>query len=227
MQKSLFAVVLTGVLAAPALAQPAEKSPFTGPKIEGLIGYDKIQPGSDYDLEPEEGGDDSVNGLIYGAAAGFDFDLRGVVIGIEGEFSDSTGKQDVQVSFDGADVASRFKVGRDLYVGGRLGFRASPSTLVYAKAGYTNIKVDVSAAFNGADFGLDPSVTSFRTDVDVRGYRFGAGVEHLFGSKVYGKLEYRYSNYVRFELDNAFNANNGFEVDIDRHQAVVGVGVRF
>ncbi len=226
MRKTLFIAILTSGFAAPALSQPAEKS-FTGPRIEGLVGYDRVQLGSDFDVAQEEGGDDSVDGLTYGAAAGFDFDLRGIIIGIEGEFSDTTGRQDVEGSIDGANFAARFKVGNDLYVGGRLGFRATPSTLVYGKAGYTNVDVDASLAFNGADFGLEPGLNSFTTDAVVRGYRLGAGVEHLFGPNLYGKLEYRYSNYSRVEFDEAFTPRNGYGIDGDRHQAVVGLGVRF
>ena len=49
-------------------------------------------------------------------------------------------------------------------------------------------------------------------NVNLDGVRVGAGLEYQVGSNMYVKGEYRYSNY---------------ELGITRHQAVLGVGVRF
>ena len=64
--------------AAPAIAQDTvERAPFTGPHAEVLIGWDSLQGGDD-------GTDDSADGLGYGVAAGFDFQMGQFIAGIEG-----------------------------------------------------------------------------------------------------------------------------------------------
>lgn len=111
------------------------------------------------------------------------------------------------------------KSGRDLYIGGRLGFRATPRTLVYGKAGYTNARLDLTASDGTTETG---------NHYNLDGYRVGAGVEEAIGRNTYAKVEYRYSNYGTARLEYPSGANTGnFSVDTDRHQVVVGVGVRF
>lgn len=219
MRKHLLAIALTGTLAAPAFAQSAGASPFTGVRVEALAGYDILRSGDSGNQDGDEsGGGDSISGVTYGIGAGFDFDLGGVVAGIEGEISDSTAKRRERDSFDGVDVAAGLSAGRDLYVGGRIGFKAAPSTLIYAKGGYTNTSIDAFVEFDGE---------RFADDARVGGFRLGAGVEQLFGPNAYGKLEYRYSSYSKLELSDDFDEDLSGDVDLDRHQVIVAFGFRF
>jgi outer membrane immunogenic protein len=215
MRKFALAALLAGTVAAPALAQDA--SPFTGPRIEGLIGYDSLRSGEDEDGVDtgDNEGDETIDGAAFGVGVGYDFDLGGVVAGIEGEFMESTGEQDSDESIDG--FTSSIETGRDLYVGARLGAQVAPSTLVYAKGGYTNTSIE--AAF-------EDDSDRFEFDTNVDGWRLGAGVERLFGPNMYGKIEYRYSNYNNVD----FQGDEGdleADIDLDRHQVVAGVGWRF
>ena len=231
MPRHLFAILtagtsLTGTLATPVLAQSTEPSPFGGVRIEALVGYDMLRPGDDGNEDvgsaDGEGSDDSIDGLMYGLGVGYDFDLGGVVAGIEGEISDSTGKQEGRDSFDDIDVAAGLSIERDLYVGGRIGFAAGPSTLIYAKGGYTNTTVNAFAQV--AD-------ERFEDKASVDGFRIGTGIEQMFGATAYGKLEYRYSRYGKLELGDDLAAELGemdaSKIDLDRHQVVVAFGLRF
>ena len=208
--------LLATTAAMPAFAQ--DGSDFTGPRVEALIGYDSLRSGESEDDgvdSSENDGDETIDGAVYGVAAGYDFDLGGVVAGVEGEFTESSGEQEGDESVDG--FASSIETGRDLYVGGRVGFPVTPSTLLYAKGGYTNTAIE--AAYSD-------DVDSFELDTNVDGYRLGAGVEQKFGTNLYGKVEYRYSNYDNLEIgdgDEAFSTG----IDLDRHQVVAGVGMRF
>ena len=224
MRKLLIASLLAG-LAAPAFAQDA--SPFTGFRLEAIGGYDALKSGDRDDDGVDTGedeGDESLEGAVFGVGAGYDFDLGGVVAGIEGEFTESTGEQEADETLDGINFTSRVETGRDIYVGGRLGFRAGPSTLVYGKAGYTNTSVE--AGFETAD-------DRFEFDSNVDGWRLGAGIEQLFGANAYGKLEYRYSNYGNLDFSDDFDLDDfdpedlDTEIDLDRHQVVAAVGWRF
>ena len=193
--------------AAPALAQ-SEKAPFTGPHIEALAGYDALGSGKNFNAS-------SKDGLMYGVNAGYDFQIGGAVLGLEGEYADSTTRARGN-SINVAGDSGRLDADRDLYAGARIGFAVRPSTLIYAKGGYTNLRLK-STYTNGATTTIDHAT--------LDGYRLGAGIEqkfNLFGPSGFVKAEYRYSNYGNA---NVGAANLG--VDVDRHQVVAGVGVRF
>ena len=151
--------------------------------------------------------------------------LAGYDITKAGSSVDDDSNIDNDQSIDGAlfGVGAGYdnvKTNRDLYVGARVGYVVSPRTMVYAKGGYTNAKFDVR---NG-----DGSVET-NTDIDADGWRIGAGVEQAVSNNVFAKLEYRYSNYEKGELDYRGDIPDGqrFDLDLDRHQIVAGVGVRF
>ena len=195
-------------LAAPAFAQ--DSAPFTGVRVEALGGYDRLSSGDDNSTGKD--------GFVYGGALGYDAQVGGVVLGVDGEITGATTKvraTDVLTAGDRIRVSA----GRDLYVGGRIGYAVSPRALIYAKGGYTNARVNVDYAVGTA---------RIEDHANLDGYRLGAGVEQAIGGKAYAKLEYRYSNYgdARLEYPNGANTNN-FDVDTDRHQVVAGVGIRF
>ena len=173
MRSIVVAALLAASAAAPALAQ--DRAPFTGARIEGLAGWDRVQ---------NNGHDDGVH---YGVGAGYDFQTSmGVVAGIEGEVSDSSTKQCAGAQ----SVASPelcAKAARDLYVGGRVGKVIGDKTLLYAKAGYTNARAKLTSD-NGTT-----RTTLGSTDLD--GVRVGAGVEYAVAPNAFVKTEYRYSNY--------------------------------
>lgn len=212
--------LILGSLLATTATMPAfaQTSDFTGPRVEAIVGYDSLRSGDDEDDGVDTGeneGDETVDGVVYGVAAGYDFDLGGVVLGVEGEFSESTGEQENDESVDG--FSARIQTGRDLYVGGRVGFPVTPSTLVYAKGGYTNTSIEAA---------YEDEVESFEFDSNVDGYRLGAGVEQKFGTNLYGKIEYRYSNYDSLDFDDG-PEDLVTDIDLDRHQVVAGIGMRF
>ena len=221
MRKIFLAALLGGTIATPAFAQSGEASPFTGFRLEGLAGYDTLSSGDNDDDGVDTGddeGDESIDGAAFGIGAGFDWDLGGVVAGIEGEFSESTGEQGVSETIDGVNFSSSVEIGRDPDIGGRIGFRAAPSTLVYAKGGYTNTSIEAS---------FDDDTDSFEFDTNVDGFRLGAGIEQLIGTNMYGKLEYRYSNYSTLDFSDDEDEDFDTDIDLDRHQVMLGVGFRF
>ena len=215
MRAFLLAAVAAAAVATPALAQDG---PFNGPRVGAILGYDALQPGSTEDSDIR-GDDQTADGLVYGGDIGYDYQMRNMVFGIEGELTGSTSKVNNNPVDPNAFGYGRVKAGRDIYVGARVGALLSPTTLLYAKAGYTNGRLDLIRR--------DTNVTTDR-HYNLDGYRVGAGIEKSMGGKAYVKAEYRYSNYgdARLEYPNGANTDN-FSVDTDRHQVVVGAGVRF
>lgn len=202
MKNVLLAATALAAISAPAHAQ--EASNFGGAKIGAVIGYDKVR----LEVEDESG---SKDGFLYGVTAGYDFDLGSAVVGIEGEFADATTKETVgDLAVDGFEASLRAE--RDLYVGARLGFKASDTILIYAKGGYANAKFKLTATD-----GVDTLTASDELD----GYRIGAGVEYTNG-QAFGRLEYRYSDYGRYKVDGVDTG-----IDASRHQVAVVGGWRF
>ncbi len=167
------------LVAAPAAAQDADNG---GAFIGFVGGYDVIN------IETGGGADEDDTGVAYGVTAGYDFDAGTVLIGIEAEVSDTS------ISDNVGDA------GLDLYGGLRLGYEMDANDLIYLKAGYTRLDIDL------AD--------------ELEGVRVGAGFEHRFGGVLFGRVEYRYSNYNISDVI-------GIDANANRHQLVLAVGGKF
>ena len=191
MRKYILAALAAGSFATPALAQDVQ--PLGGFRLEALVGYETT------DVE-----DQNSDGTTYGVGIGYDMQAGSTVFGIEAEAM----KSGLSECVNGAQVAGDqlcVEGGRDLYVGGRFGAAVGSSSLVYAKVGYTNARLR-------AEYRTTPTGTLVTTRDDLDGVRAGAGVQFGFGTNMYAKAEYRYSNY-----------EDGF----DKHQGVVGLGFKF
>lgn len=197
------AAAFGAAIATPALAQ--SQAPFTGPRVEVLAGWDH--------LNTRDGTSDGRDGFTYGGAVGYDARLGGnAIVGIEGEIDGATTKSRA-FDLNNVNDTLRVKAGRDLYVGGRLGYVITPKAMIYAKAGYTN------ARFNARYF--DGVSTVYQDSSNLGGYRVGAGVEYNVTPTAYIKGEYRYSHYGH--IDGLANS----DPNLDRHQIMAGVGMRF
>ena len=212
------ALAASTMIATPAFAQDSTDSTFTGFRAGVVGGYDIIRPGSTEDSDLD-GDDQNVDGFLYGVELGYDIGVGGAVVGVEAELSDSTGKVETQSTDPNFFGFGEVGTGRDIYVGLRAGVLASPTTLIYAKGGYTNARLNVLAT---------DGTTELRENFELDGWRIGAGIEKAIGTNSYAKLEYRYSNYsnANFEYDNG-TITEDFDIDTDRHQIAVGVGFRF
>lgn len=149
-------------VATPAFAQ--EEGSFSGGHIALIAGLDHVSDGVDDE-----------NGGVIGIAVGGDFDLGGIVGGVEAEADLPRTKRCIG--------AACVESGRDLYAGVRLGVPVAPRTMVYVKGGYTNAQI--KGTLNGT------TVTSDEFD----GVRVGAGVQTVVQGNFLIKVEYRYSNY--------------------------------
>lgn len=189
--------------ATPALAQ--EESPTTF-YVGALAGYDSVE------LSVPGFGSDSQGDVMYGVTAGVDTRVgeRGL-IGFEAEFTDS----EVSASADDVVVTGdrvRISAGRDLYVGVRGGLWATQRFALYAKAGYTNARV------NGS---YDDGTGAVKDHTNRGGIRFGGGVEFKATEGISVRGEYRHSEY------KAFNTGAGFSIDASRDQFAVGLVGKF
>ena len=211
------AAIACGAFATPALAQ--ETKEFEGARGEILVGYDRFDAGVD-------GFDDSGNAedVFYGAAIGYDFQSVGIVFGIDGEIA-SSGNGAEERFDDGIDSGTvSLEDGVNLYVGGRVGTLAGDNGLLYFKAGFahTNLDLDATVTTGGV-------TESDSADISFSGLRLGGGYEYSFGG-AFAKLEYRYTSYsdgdVEYHGENV-DLNAFGDIDLERHQVVLGIGYRF
>lgn len=177
MKTAILAAIAAASIAVPAYAQDAGS--FSGAHAEALVGYDAVDTNSN--------GFGTPDGLLYGFGLGYDLQSGSLVYGLEGEISDSTTERTV--------AGVKLESDRDLYVGGRLGYALGDVALLYAKAGYSNARIDIDGDGANGD-----------------GVRVGGGIEYKLGGNLFLKGEYRYTNY---------------EDDVERHQVVGGLGLRF
>jgi outer membrane immunogenic protein len=197
MRKLILAALLTAGAASPGFAQDvADAGRFSGVRVEGIVGYDTTK-------DDGEGRD----GAVYGIGAGYDIQSGNMVFGIGAEASKSTIDECVTPALVAGDELC-VEAGRELTVGGRVGFVAGSSALVYAHAGYTNARIDVD--YTPATVGGANPFAGQSSNLD--GVRVGGGVELAIARNAFAKAEYRYSNY---------------EQGFDRHQVVGGIGLRF
>lgn len=196
----LIAALFAGAMATPAMAQDAEGTASPGNfYITGIVGYDA-----------PEGDVDDVSGVVYGVSAGYDFNLgRNLFVGAEAELtSSSTDECANGINRAGDELC--LEAGRDIYVGGRAGVRFGnvQQHRAYVGGGYTNAEVRLRY-----DANLAGSTGDFDATEELDGFRLKAGAEFGLGRNVFARAEYRYSSYD--------------EGDLDRHQLVGGIGLRF
>ena len=174
--------------AVPAMAQDA--ATFTGPRVEGLVGWDRVQANGAHK-----------DGAAYGLGLGYDQAIGNgkVILGLEGEVSDASTKA---CATDGTDRQC-FRAGRDLYAGARIGTPLTPNLLLYGKVGYTNARFKLTD-----DDGLGGPI--IRSSSNFDGVRVGAGLEYAITPQAFVKTEYRYSNYEGGLSRNQVLAGAGF-----------------
>ena len=190
----LYALASVAVLAAAATPAAAE-----GFRAEVHGGWDHVRADG-----PGINNNDSDSGIVYGIGAGYDVAIAPKVeLGLDLSADLST-MEECETSVVLANDRACLDAGRDLAAAVRLGYKVSPKGTIYALAGYTNARFRF-------DYTTPAGVTT-RDGRNLDGFRLGAGYQHGFGDKAYGKVEYRYSNY---------------ENDVSRHQVLLGVGVNF
>lgn len=187
----------------PEPAAPMEELPvaaWTGPYIGAQIGYGFGGRSED----SVTGNRIDTDGVVGGGFAGYNFDTgSGIVAGIEGDI----GYSGVQGSNAGVDVES----GLDGSIRARLGYTVTPDVLIYGTAGGAAKRVSV------AEGGIEDTNTAL-------GWTAGVGTDVKFTQQVFGRVEYRYSDYGS---DTYLTGSGPRDVDASDHKIQFGVGINF
>jgi outer membrane immunogenic protein len=194
----LVAALLGGVAATPAMAQD-NGSARGRAHIEGVIGYDA-----------PHGDVSDASGIVYGLGAGYDFFIgRNLTIGPDAEITTAS-TDECATGINRAGDQLCLDAGRDIYVGGRIGYRfgGNGQHLAYIGGGYTNARLHTTY-----DANLAGTTGDFDISDDEDGFRLKGGVEVGIGRNAFVRAEYRYSRYE--------------DADLNRHQVVGAIGLRF
>jgi outer membrane immunogenic protein len=142
------------------------------------------------------------NGGFIGGFGGYNFQQNNIVFGVEGDIDYNWNKTDLFKGFSGIDI------GTDLSgsVRGRVGY-AMDHALLYATGGWAATRGYVKA------FG-DKETKTFN------GWTLGGGVDYAFTNNIFGRAEYRYTDFGNKNIDGA-------NFDLKQNTVMVGVGVKF
>ena len=140
-------------------------------------------------------------GLLGSVFAGADYQFapQGLV-GLMGDFTWSGLQSTASLSAGGGNATIAAQANRAWSVMGRIGYLPTPSTLLYAAAGYAGQNVTSTAtAFAGGASAFASQDTAFH------GWTVGPGVETVVTGNWTTRLEYRYSQFQQQQVVSGVN----------------------
>lgn len=176
-----------------------------GARVELRGGYEQLNnrsffSPSDFTFRP-------IKAAVFGLGVGYDVSLgKALFVGAEAtaEFSTGSHCQVNPLILAPGIFENCLDPGRDLGANARLGAQFG-KTRIYGLVGYSNAQLRNSFQLNRG-----PSTLLAVNNRD--GVRLGFGFEQDLSSRIYAKMEYRYSDYGS---------------SINRNQGLVAVGLRF
>lgn len=183
---------------APAPVETAPLNTWSGPYAGVTLGYGFAGttelPGLDIDTD----------GFTAHGFAGYNLENGGFVYGIEGDLG--------YAGLRGDDLGIESKSGFDGSLRARIGVAVTPNVLLYATAGGAaqNLKVEDG-------FGNDDSSTMF-------GWTAGVGTDIKVTERIFGRVEYRYTDYGSKDFDFG---GGPVEIGSNDNRVMVGLGVKF
>lgn len=202
-----------------SLSVPAFADDFPIYRVEANVGWDHVRGKLDYQDSANPGNDfresRNTDGAVFGGTVGVDVPVATGYVGVEGSVDFSSNKKCEAVF--GSDSAC-FRVKRTIALGARFGMPVNKSVLGYVGAAWVNGRARFS--YTGQTNAANDFAYSHARD----GWRLSAGAEVRLQGNMFTKIEYRYSDFKNYTVAaGTESASLGF----DRHQIVVGAGVRF
>ncbi len=155
---------------------------------------------------------DDFNGGMASAFAGYDYQFdNSLVVGIEGDVTRQWNEKSYAVPYVGTE-----KIGAEWggSLRGRLGY-ALGNALLYSTGGLAVQSVH-------DQIGTDDGTST------VYGYTFGAGVDYAFTSKLFGRVEYRYTGFPTAAISGGLLSGYGkADLDVHTNTLTASIGLHF
>ncbi|MBL0375413.1 porin family protein [Rhizobium sp. KVB221] len=204
--------VLAVFVASPAVAADIATEPTPSPIVEEATAYDwtgayiGIHKGGgwlngDFSI-PGASASENFNGFLMGTFGGYNFTFDNFVIGVEGDVSYNWNDNRYHAFGTHGDIGTDWAGS----LRGRVGY-AFDQTLIYATGGWAATRGVIDTPFGDED----------RT---FNGWTAGAGIDWAVTQNIFVRGEYRFSDY-----DN--KTVRGVDVELDQHQATIGVAYKF
>ena len=208
--------IISALIGAAALAAPASAQNFSGPRVEGRVGWDgtniSIKDTRDFGGRGNFSSGSTASDLSIGGEVGFDVESGRLAFG--GYAGVDLGENDEPFP----DRRVSFETGRNFTAGARVGYVVSPTVLLYAKGGYSNARLRPEFT-TGATTAQQAAFAGFERDRS--GFHLGGGAEFAVAEAFYGRLDYTHHKYKDFQVD----ANS--ELSFRRNQVTAAIGYRF
>jgi outer membrane immunogenic protein len=205
-------IALMGIGAANAAdvinEEPVPPAPMETPPVASWMGpYVGVTGGYGFAGRAKDttfGNSMNTDGFVGGGFAGYNYDFgNNFVAGVEGDLGYSGVK--------GSNAGTEVKSGLDGSIRARLGYAVMPDVLLYGTAGGAGRKVSVTEG------GVKDTNTAL-------GWTAGVGADVKITQNIFGRAEYRYSDYG----SDVYNTGGGARsVDTSDNKIMFGLGVSF
>lgn len=200
MKSIVFSAMAVAAVTAPAAAQEATK--FDGPFVGVQLGWQQDRRSATSSTVPPSTTRLTSDGLVDGGKVGYDVNIGGGVLGLEGSITGRTGNN--------GSAALDFETGRTINVTARAGLLVSPESLLYARGGYSNARFSFTNPAGNSE--------------SRNGYTLGAGYERSLADNISARIEYAYSDYGS---DTLPGIGGPVDVNYRRHGITAGFNLQF
>ncbi len=182
---------------------PVPAAPMAEPPVATWTGaYAGVMGGYSFaGRTDDEGADTTINtdGFLLNGFVGYNYQVGNIVAGAEADIGYSWA--------DGSNAGYTSDSGVEGSLRARLGYVVSPAVLLYATAGGAAKDLEVS----------DGVTSESNTMI---GWTAGAGADMMVTDNVFGRVEYRYTDF-------GSDTFNGSEVSDKDSRVLVGLGMKF
>jgi outer membrane immunogenic protein len=223
--KSLLLGSLTLALSAGAAAAQDQSYDWSGAYIGAQAGYGwgdaKATPSG---IPGWPATDISPDGIFGGAFAGYNYQVDGgLVLGVDSDFSlASIGSESKWIGFDGLPVKPEqlnfTRIRWTANLRGRMGY-AFDRALFFVAGGLAVADVRIDDMATGS---RRPSL-----DKTLTGWTVGAGMDYAFNNSLFGRVEYRYSDFGTVSNSHVYSDWLPYDTDIKTHDLVAGIAYKF
>lgn len=188
------------VPAAIAMEEPPLNT-WSGPYAGVSLGYG-FSGDTEFDTSPSN--TVGTDGFLLGAFGGYNWQSGNIVAGAEADIGYNWA--------EGSNAGFDSKSGLEGSLRARLGYVVSPNILLYATAGGAAKDLEVKD-----DFGA-------RDNNTMLGWTAGAGADIMVTENVFGRVEYRYTDFGKDSFDLTGGSTDVSDKD---HRITFGLGMKF